>query len=156
MAGFLDEKRSTGELHPSEALEFVIISPIGASRSNFAGSNPRYSTNTITQVETRVNDYVSNDEFNRRLSFNNANFSSLAHDTKAATEAEHKMTFLEGVRLYPKAMAWSILLSLIIVMEGSDITPTISFYAFPEFRKAYGQPTANAACMRSRLHGNQL
>jgi len=50
------------------------------------------------------------------------------------------MTFLAGCRLYPKAIAWSILLSGTIVMEGYDTTLISSFFAFPVFRRSYGSP----------------
>ena len=40
---------------------------------------------------------------------------------KTATEKEQKMTLLQGIRLYPKAIAWSILISTCIVMEGYDV-----------------------------------
>jgi len=40
---------------------------------------------------------------------------------KMATEREHKMTLMQGIRLYPKAILWSILISTCIVMEGYDI-----------------------------------
>jgi MFS transporter, SP family, general alpha glucoside:H+ symporter len=143
MATSSDEKVAMAKPHPSEELEFVTISPVGANRSDLGSFNRSSSTNTITQVETRVNNCLSNVEFNRRLSSSNGIFQSLANDTRAATEAEHKMTFLEAAKLYPKAMGWSILLSLTIVMEGYDTALINSFYAFPEFRKSYGQPTAN-------------
>lgn len=50
------------------------------------------------------------------------------------------MTFVRACRLYPKAMAWSALLSMTIVMEGYDTTLVNSFYAFPVFRRSYGVP----------------
>ena len=37
---------------------------------------------------------------------------------KAATDNEHNMTLLEDIRLYPKAVAWSVLISTCICMEG--------------------------------------
>lgn len=40
---------------------------------------------------------------------------------KTATEKEQNMTLLEGIRLYPKAIAWSALISTCIVMEGYDV-----------------------------------
>lgn len=40
---------------------------------------------------------------------------------KLATEKEQKMTLMQGIRLYPKAIAWSMLISTCIVMEGYDI-----------------------------------
>ena len=38
---------------------------------------------------------------------------------KTATEKEQKMTLMQGIKLYPKAIAWSILISTCIVMEGT-------------------------------------
>lgn len=39
-------------------------------------------------------------------------------NARRATEKEHKMTLIEGLRLYPKAAAWSMLISCCIIMEG--------------------------------------
>lgn len=39
-------------------------------------------------------------------------------DAKSASDKEQKMTLLEGIRLYPKAIGWSLLISTCIVMEG--------------------------------------
>ncbi|KAJ5965235.1 Major facilitator superfamily domain general substrate transporter [Penicillium waksmanii] len=39
-------------------------------------------------------------------------------NAKAATETEHKMTLLQGIRTYPKAIGWSVLISTCIAMEG--------------------------------------
>jgi len=38
------------------------------------------------------------------------------HDAKMATDKEHNMTLWEGVKLYPKAIGWSVLISTCIVM----------------------------------------
>jgi MFS transporter, SP family, general alpha glucoside:H+ symporter len=145
MATKSDEKMATATPHPSEALEFVTISTAATTCGAAGSSNRSTSTSTLTQVETRVNDLISNDDFNSQLFTKNGNINNMANYTRAATEAEHKMTFLEGVKLYPKAMAWSILLSLTIVMEGYDTTLINSFYAFPEFRKSYGHPIPDGA-----------
>lgn len=51
------------------------------------------------------------------------------------------MSMSEAIRLYYKAIGWSILLSLTIVMEGFDITLITSFFAFPSFKKRYGSLT---------------
>jgi hypothetical protein len=42
-------------------------------------------------------------------------------NARNATEKEHNMTLMQGVRLYPKAIAWSMLISTCIVMEGFDV-----------------------------------
>jgi MFS transporter, SP family, general alpha glucoside:H+ symporter len=43
-------------------------------------------------------------------------------EARKATEKEHSMTLLQGIKLYPKAIAWSVLISTCIVMEGYDIS----------------------------------
>ncbi|SPQ24967.1 b5312376-c735-4eb7-ba15-e3e35c0f7a02 [Thermothielavioides terrestris] len=58
---------------------------------------------------------------------------------KAATEKEQSMSLLEGIRLYPKSLAWSALISTCIVMEGYDVCLINNFYAFPQFNRKYGQ-----------------
>ncbi|KAJ5942234.1 Major facilitator superfamily domain general substrate transporter [Penicillium verrucosum] len=67
------------------------------------------------------------------------------NNAKAAAEAEHKMTLLQGIRTYPKAIAWSVLISTCIAMEGYDISLVNNFYAFPQFTKKYGELTSNGS-----------
>lgn len=62
---------------------------------------------------------------------------------KSAAEKEHNMTLLEGVRLYPKAIAWSMLISTCIVMEGYDVCLINNFYAFDQFNRKYGTQLPN-------------
>ncbi|KIH87551.1 hypothetical protein SPBR_04862 [Sporothrix brasiliensis 5110] len=57
---------------------------------------------------------------------------------KSAAETEQKMTLLEGIRLYPKAIAWSMLISTCIIMEGYDVCLINNFYAFDQFNRKYG------------------
>ncbi|KAI1204452.1 sugar transporter [Annulohypoxylon truncatum] len=65
-------------------------------------------------------------------------------NAKLATEKEHKMTLLQGLKLYPKAIAWSILISTCIVMEGYDVSLVNNFYAFPQFNEKYGVASTGA------------
>ncbi|KAH8424580.1 hypothetical protein N8T08_001121 [Aspergillus melleus] len=67
----------------------------------------------------------------------------IVENAKAATDKEQNMTLLQGIKLYPKAVAWSILISTVIVMEGYDISLINNFYAFPQFSKKYGEQLAN-------------
>ncbi|KAJ6013732.1 hypothetical protein N7540_008323 [Penicillium herquei] len=57
----------------------------------------------------------------------------------AATQKEQNMTLMQGIRLYPKAVAWSIFISTCIVMEGYDISLVTNFYGFDTFNQKYGQ-----------------
>jgi SP family general alpha glucoside:H+ symporter-like MFS transporter len=63
----------------------------------------------------------------------------VTRNAKYATDKEHRMTLLQGIKLYPKAVAWSILISTCICMEGYDVCLLSNFYAFPQFNKKYGQ-----------------
>lgn len=65
--------------------------------------------------------------------------SVVIRNAKAASDKEHNMTLLQGVKLYPKAIAWSVLISTCIVMEGFQVCLLPNFYAFPQFREKYGQ-----------------
>lgn len=58
---------------------------------------------------------------------------------RAATEKERKMGLWKGMKIYPKAVAWSILISTCIAMEGYDISLVNNFYAFPQFNRKYGE-----------------
>ena len=42
-------------------------------------------------------------------------------NARNATEKEHNMSLLQGIKLYPKAIGWSILISTCIAMEGYDV-----------------------------------
>ncbi|KAH7104070.1 sugar transporter family protein [Auriculariales sp. MPI-PUGE-AT-0066] len=67
----------------------------------------------------------------------NADFKSRA---KFATEAEQSMTLWQGIRLYPKAVMWSILISTCIAMEGYQVCLLGSFYAIEAFNRRFGEP----------------
>jgi MFS transporter, SP family, general alpha glucoside:H+ symporter len=47
--------------------------------------------------------------------------SIVIRNAKSATDKEHKMSLMQGIRLYPKAVAWSMLISLCIAMEGYQV-----------------------------------
>ena len=64
---------------------------------------------------------------------------SMPSAAQAGVAIERNMTVLDGCRLYPVAICWSIILSLTIVMEAYDRSLIFNFYAFPAFQKTYGQ-----------------
>ncbi|KAJ6437743.1 Maltose permease MAL31 [Purpureocillium lavendulum] len=66
------------------------------------------------------------------------NFAATINDAKIATAKEHSMTLREGLKMYPRAIGWSILFSTAIIMEGYDLVLLGSFYAYPEFNKKFG------------------
>ncbi|GAP83246.1 putative MFS SP general alpha glucoside:H+ symporter [Rosellinia necatrix] len=64
----------------------------------------------------------------------------LIRHARLATEKEHKMSLMQGIRLYPKAIGWSILISTCIVMEGYDVALINNFYGNSQFNRKYGEP----------------
>ncbi len=64
--------------------------------------------------------------------------SSLASEAAAATNrAPHGA--LPALKRYPKAVAWSAFLSLAIIMEGFDTALLTNLFAYPLFKKKFGQ-----------------
>ncbi|KAI6780334.1 Maltose permease-like protein [Emericellopsis cladophorae] len=58
---------------------------------------------------------------------------------RAAAAKEQSMTLMEGIRLYPKAIFFSFIISSTIIMEGYDISLINNFYAFSTFNQKYGK-----------------
>ncbi|KAI4854114.1 sugar transporter [Aureobasidium sp. EXF-8845] len=55
-----------------------------------------------------------------------------------ATEDDHNLTLMEGLRKYPKACFCSIAVSSAIIMEGYDIVLIYSLFGQPAFAKQFG------------------
>ena len=53
------------------------------------------------------------------------------------------MTLMQGIRLYPKAILWPVLIALCCAMEGYDIALIGNFYAFEPFNRKYGELQPN-------------
>jgi SP family general alpha glucoside:H+ symporter-like MFS transporter len=132
---------STDKPHPSEFLEFVTV----AEGPNAPRLQPLRTETTKDYEQDRIHVTRSNDDLFHGLSAAIPGLRRLSVEARAATKAEHAMTFLQGFRLYPKAIAWSFLLSMTIVMEGYDLTLINSFFAFPVFRRHYGTPVQPGA-----------
>ncbi|WOO80959.1 General alpha-glucoside permease [Vanrija pseudolonga] len=64
--------------------------------------------------------------------------SNMFVNAAAATDKEHAMTLWQGIKLYPKAIMWSMLISSLCAMEGYDVSLV---NAFPPFNRKYGHYT---------------
>ncbi|KFY55620.1 hypothetical protein V496_06942 [Pseudogymnoascus sp. VKM F-4515 (FW-2607)] len=65
-------------------------------------------------------------------------FADLVEDAQIGTAKEQQMSIMQALKLYPKAIGWSVLLSTAIIMEGYDVVLMGSFFAFPPFQEKYG------------------
>ncbi|CAI4053872.1 hypothetical protein SUVZ_16G0070 [Saccharomyces uvarum] len=66
------------------------------------------------------------------------NILDAAQDAKEADESERGMPLMTALKTYPKAAAWSLLVSTTLIQEGYDTAILGSFYALPVFQKRYG------------------
>ncbi|KAL2848345.1 general substrate transporter [Aspergillus pseudodeflectus] len=78
------------------------------------------------------------DEILAQMSDKIQDFTQTMERAHRASEFEHSMTNAEAVKLFPKAIAWSFLISLSIIMEGYDTSLLGSFYAYPTFAQKFG------------------
>ncbi|RDL29945.1 putative maltose permease [Venustampulla echinocandica] len=72
------------------------------------------------------------------VSVNNVSVKEIGNDARLATEIEHQMTFMEGLRLYPASIGWSAFFSLGVIMTAFDPQLLGSLYATPAFQKDFG------------------
>lgn len=60
-------------------------------------------------------------------------------DAQAANAHEHTLTVRSAVKAYPWAVAWSLIVSMSIVMEGYDTILIGSLYAYPSYARRFGE-----------------
>jgi SP family general alpha glucoside:H+ symporter-like MFS transporter len=82
-------------------------------------------------------------EQQRKMSFAFGDNAQTTVDANKATQSEQNMTLMQGLRLYPKAVGWSVLLSTAIIMEGFDKVLIANLMAVPAFKQRFGSPIAN-------------
>lgn len=59
-------------------------------------------------------------------------------DAKHASDEEHAQTLWQALSANRKAVAWSMLISMSIVMEGYDTILIGNFFGYPQFAMKYG------------------
>ncbi|KAG9599896.1 sugar porter family MFS transporter, partial [Aureobasidium melanogenum] len=64
---------------------------------------------------------------------------NVAAEAARATQSEVSMTLLQAIKTYPKAIGWSVLISMCIIMEGFDIVLINSLMALPAFQLRFGE-----------------
>lgn len=69
----------------------------------------------------------------------------ILRDAEEATDREHDLTFLQAVKVYHKAIGWSVLMSTALIMDGYDTKLIGSLFAQPAFQKAYGKLLPNGS-----------
>lgn len=62
----------------------------------------------------------------------------LVAEAKQAADAEQSMTLWQAMKIYPKAIGWSVLLSSTLIMEGYDLALLGHLFGSPVFNKKFG------------------
>lgn len=75
---------------------------------------------------------------------------TLTQDAQNATNAEHSLTVRHALKIYPKALFWSISVSTAIVMLGYDTSLLSTFFAYPSFQRKYGEKFGDGYQVPSR------
>ncbi|KAK0367033.1 hypothetical protein LTR59_011566 [Friedmanniomyces endolithicus] len=67
----------------------------------------------------------------------------LFSNAEDANDKEHSLTISQAIKLYPKAIAWSVIMSASLIMDGYDLKLVGSLFAQPAFSKAFGHRLPN-------------
>lgn len=70
---------------------------------------------------------------------------NLASEAAAASDLERQLGLWKSLKLYPKAAAWSVLLSTALIMEGFDIVLLGNLYALPTFQQKFGEKVPSSS-----------
>ena len=78
------------------------------------------------------------DDSVRRLSQAHNNIGQEIADAKQASNAEKSMSVRDSIKLYKKAICFSLIMSLAVIMEGYDLSLMGSFMGYDSFKQRYG------------------
>lgn len=73
------------------------------------------------------------------------NAAVLLQQSCAATKVEHELTTFEAFMVYKKAVFWSVIVSMGIIMDSYDTQLMGNFYAMPEFQRQFGEKVGNGS-----------
>jgi len=86
---------------------------------------------SIVQVESRNDNVLRVLDTNvRKMSVFNPELAGQNDAARRAADREHDMTVKESLRLWPKAIVFSLIFSTAVIMEGYDTALLGSFYGF--------------------------
>ncbi|KAH8646807.1 putative maltose permease [Xylariales sp. PMI_506] len=95
-------------------------------------------TSGVESTAVRLNDDVL-----ARMVQDIDDLAGLTENAAAGAEFEKKMTVAQAIRMYPKAVFYSFVLSSAIIMEGFDTALLLNFFAYPTFQKKFGIPVGD-------------
>lgn len=95
--------------------------------------------NTKNEVITALSKKDSEDSIlNAELDEYISKFLDMSNEAKDSDHKEKTMTLKEGLKSFPKAIGWSVLLSTALIMEGYDTNLLSNLYALSAFKRKFG------------------
>ncbi len=92
---------------------------------------------SVAEHDEQFNDggieQVPTEKMAREMSVVSQDLKGQNAEAKKATDREHQLTLRDSLRLYPKAVAFSLLFSTAIIMEGYDLSLLGSFYGYSSY-----------------------
>ncbi|KAI1245314.1 hypothetical protein MGN70_012204 [Eutypa lata] len=79
----------------------------------------------------------------KRIAANVEDFMRLVNEANEANERERDMKLSTALKIYPKAIGWSMVLSSCLIMEGYQTSIIGSYTAYPAFLNKFGTPAPN-------------
>lgn len=71
-------------------------------------------------------------------------------EAQHAAADEKQMSLMQAIKLYPKAVGWSVVLSSALIMEGYDLALLGSLYGSPQFNSTYFSRFHKTKCISSK------
>ncbi|GME78541.1 unnamed protein product [Ambrosiozyma monospora] len=87
-------------------------------------TNKTFQDDALPETDAQINDYL-------------AKFLDMSENANENERHEKAMGLKEGLKTFPKAVIWSVILSATIIMEGYDINLLTSLFAFPGFAQKF-------------------
>lgn len=83
-------------------------------------------------------------------------FLDISNNAKENDKKEKSMSLKEGIKTFPKAALWSVVLSSSIIMEGYDNNLLNSFYSFQTLSEHLGNIFPRRTSGRSQQDGRRV
>ncbi|ODQ78827.1 hypothetical protein BABINDRAFT_38508 [Babjeviella inositovora NRRL Y-12698] len=100
--------------------------------------DPNTKVDFVTELDKKnTSEFASNPEMDDYI----AKFLGLSSDAQANETQEKTMPLMQGLKTFPRAALWSIVLSTAIIMEGYDTNLLNSLYGLSAFQEKYGVPS---------------
>ena len=120
-----------------------MTSALSSQAENPSGDIEGQKSAVIFTSQASSNGVVASDDVLPRTSNAIPELDEVTSGAIDAMDTERNMSVWEAVRLYRKAIAFNLIISLVLVMEGYDTALLRAFFGLPQFNQYFGVPAGN-------------